>query len=64
MSWWLVLKILWTLIPAIISAVKEQRIKRAANDEIIEALYKRIEAARKAPIPDEASDHYNRNNAK
>lgn len=61
--WWLVIKILWSLLPAIIQAVKEQKIKKAAHDEIVIALNKRIEDARKAEIPDEATDRYNRNNA-
>lgn len=58
--WWSVIKILWVLVPAIISAVREQRIRQAAADDVIKALHKRIEEARKAPIPDEANDNYNR----
>ena len=58
--WWLVLKVLWTLIPAIIRAVKEQRIKEAAADEVVEALHNRIEEARRAVPPAVDVDPNNR----
>ena len=60
--WWLVLKILWTLVPAIIRFVREQQLRNAAHDEIVSTIRKRVENANKAEPVDESVDTHNRDN--
>lgn len=64
--WWLVLKAIFTLLPAIIQAVKNGQIKTAAQNEVLVALQNRIKVAKEAEgdLPDEADDPNNRDAAK
>lgn len=65
--WWLVIKALLSILPAIISAVRDGKIKSAAQDEVLEALMAglktKIDAAIKAgtgPLLNEDDDPFNR----
>lgn len=60
--WWLVVKVLFSLLPAIIRLVNEGKIKSAAQNEVLVALQERATRAREAEgnLPDEADDVNNR----
>ena len=46
--WWLVLRVLFSLIPAIIRAAREGQIKSAARADVLKGLQKRIDSAKDA----------------
>ena len=46
--WWLVFRILLSLIPAIIRAAREGQIKSAARADVLKGLQKRIDSAKDA----------------
>jgi len=46
--WWLVFKILLSLIPAIIRAAREGQIKSAARADVLKGLQRRLDAAKNA----------------
>lgn len=68
---WLLIKALIAVAPAILDAIRDGRVRSATQDEVLLAIYtkleKRIEAAARAgegPLPDEDSDPHNRARSK
>lgn len=66
-TFWLIIKALAVILPAIINAIRDGRIRTAAQDEVLTALTRKIEdrlnaakAVKQENLPDESLDPNNR----
>lgn len=59
---WLVIRIIFSLLPAIMRSIREQQARNASQEEIVNSIRKRVADASKAEPVDEDVDPYNRDN--